>query len=173
MTNLDNWPRVVQLAWCLFRDDETVADATVVIIKPDGWEIPEAASAIHGITMDKAERFGLPLDLALSLFLKAYEQADTLIAHNIAFDYPVFGAEMLRTGTRAAKRIERHVCTMKASTAFCAIPHANGRGYKWPKLVDLHEKLFGVGFDGAHDAMVDVEACGRCYFELLKRGILC
>jgi hypothetical protein len=33
-------------------------------------------------------------------------------------------------------------------------------------------KLFGTTFSGAHDAMSDVEATKKCFYELKKKGIL-
>jgi DNA polymerase III epsilon subunit-like protein len=59
---------------------------------------------------------------------------------------------------------------MQESTAFCKIP--GPYGYKWPKLMELHQKLFNEGFDGAHDAMNDVLACGRSFFELQRLGVI-
>jgi hypothetical protein len=53
---------------------------------------------------------------------------------------------------------------------YCALPRKNG-GYKPPKLIELHEILFGESFVGAHDAAADVRACARCFFELKKRGV--
>lgn len=44
--------------------------------------------------------------------------------------------------------------------------------FKWPKLIELHRKLFGTGFDDAHDALADVKACGKCFFEMKRRGII-
>ena len=62
---------------------------------------------------------------------------------------------------------------MKCSADFCAIPsNSPYGGYKWPKLEELYRKLFGYTFDGAHDALADVEATRKCYFELKKKGIL-
>jgi DNA polymerase III epsilon subunit-like protein len=59
---------------------------------------------------------------------------------------------------------------MEASTALCQLP---GRyGYKWPKLDELHRHLFGRGMGAAHNALVDVEACARCFFELQRRGVI-
>jgi len=43
---------------------------------------------------------------------------------------------------------------------------------KWAKLIELHKKLFGVEFDGQHDAKYDVAACMKCFFELKERGII-
>lgn len=40
---------------------------------------------------------------------------------------------------------------------------------KWPTLQELHTFLFGVGFEGAHDALVDVRACAKCYWEIQRR----
>lgn len=40
------------------------------------------------------------------------------------------------------------ICTMESTTDFCAIK--GPRAYKWPKLSELHYKLFSTGFDQAH-----------------------
>lgn len=171
MTSLDNWPRVVQLAWAVFDHNGHNVRGQQHIIMPDGWNIPDEASAVHGITQERAEKDGVSLRSALLLFLADYSDCDTIVAHNIDFDYRVVGAELIRAGVRAERRIERQICTMHSSTEFCAIPGKFGN-YKWPKLEELHETLFGEKFEGAHEAMVDVLACGRCYFELIKRGII-
>ena len=60
--------------------------------------------------------------------------------------------------------------TMLASVDFCKIP---GKfGFKWPKLMELHQKLFGCDFDNAHDSSADIAATEKCFWELKKRGIL-
>jgi DNA polymerase III epsilon subunit-like protein len=60
---------------------------------------------------------------------------------------------------------------MRSSTSFCRIP-GGPRGYKWPKLQELHQALFSVEFDAAHDAVADVRACAKCFFELKRRGVI-
>lgn len=40
------------------------------------------------------------------------------------------------------------------------------------KLQELYTKLFGHGFEEAHNSQADILATMRCYFELCKRGIL-
>jgi hypothetical protein len=59
---------------------------------------------------------------------------------------------------------------MKASTDFCALP--GSYGYKWPKLSELHMKLFDEDFEEAHDASVDITACAKCFWELKRKGII-
>jgi len=88
------------------------------------------------------------------------------------FDEMIMAAEFIRLNAVVGKRIDK-ICTMQLSTEYCQVPSPYKRGtYKWPTLMELHTHLFKVGFEGAHDAMVDVEACGRSLFELMKRGII-
>ena len=165
-----NWPRVVQLAFAVFNNDGEKVSDYQTIIKPDGWTIEKSTSDIHGITTEMAQQNGVPANEAIAAFIQAYENCHTLVAHNIAFDYPVLGCELIRYAAKPQTRIEKQICTMLASVDFCKLP--GPYGYKWPKLMELHQILFGEGFDGAHDAMVDVDACARCFFELKKRGII-
>lgn len=167
-----NWPRVVQLAWAVFTHEGALVRGRQQIIKPDGWSIPDEVVAIHGISEQKANADGVPMLIAIRDFVADYESCDTLVAHNIGFDYPVLGCEMIRYQIRPKNKIERHVCTMNASTDFCKLPGGYGK-YKWPKLMEVHQLLFKEGFDGAHDAMNDVLACGRVFFELRRLGIIC
>jgi DNA polymerase-3 subunit epsilon len=62
------------------------------------------------------------------------------------------------------------ICTMMKSTSFCKLPAK--RGYKWPKLDELHQTLFGCDFEGAHDAGSDVLATVKCFFELVRLGVI-
>ena len=64
-------PHLVQLAAALVDLDtrETVASLDVVV-RPDGWTIPDDVAAVHGITTDYAAAVGVPESLALSLFLE-------------------------------------------------------------------------------------------------------
>jgi hypothetical protein len=57
---------------------------------------------------------------------------------------------------------------MRSTTDFCALP--GYYGYKWPTLQELHKKLFGRGFEDAHDAYIDVSVTVKCFFELKILG---
>jgi DNA polymerase III subunit epsilon len=170
VSDLANWPRIVQIAWQLTDQQGTTQQAVEAIIRPDGFSIPADAARVHGITTARALTEGQLLPQVLNQFLAALRQADTLIAHNLAFDEKVLGAELLRCGLpNPLPTLQRH-CTMEASTALCQLP---GRyGYKWPRLDELHQHLFGRGMGAAHNALVDVEACARCFFELRRRGVI-
>jgi DNA polymerase III subunit epsilon len=161
-------PRCVQLGAILAEDNGLVRGEINLIIKPDGWTIPKEASDVHGITTEIAEQFGVPIVLALNLFNRFSIMADTLIAHNYSYDDGVLKGEFARIDREPEFVKKNNFCTMKASTDIVAIK--GPRGNKWPKLQEIHKFLFGEEFEGAHDAMADVRACLRVFFELKKRA---
>jgi DNA polymerase III subunit epsilon len=164
------WPRMVQLAWAL--GDGAPAKLVSHIIKPEGFVIPDEVARIHGISQERAMDEGVPLLDAVEEFRGDLATVESVAAHNLDFDYGVLGAELIRLGFWNDLEPKRRVCTMRCSTGLCRIPQKNGRGFKWPKLMELHQFLFGEGFEGAHDARNDVAAGLRCYFELQRRGVL-
>lgn len=167
-SDLANWPRVVQLAWVLADAEKKILEEKSFIIKPDGFSIPAASAAVHGIDDAKANELGIPLVEALGVFNKSLlEASPTLVAHNILFDINVLGAEFLRTNISTNFMDLTQVCTMKSSIEFCGLPNR-----KFPKLAELHRRLFDADFENAHDALADVLACYRCFFELKARKII-
>ena len=59
---------------------------------------------------------------------------------------------------------------MKLSTDYCKLP--GKKGFKSPRLAELHQVLFGSGFDNAHNALADVEATARCFWDLKNRKVI-
>jgi DNA polymerase III epsilon subunit-like protein len=170
VTDTANWPRLVQLAFLEYDDSGKEISSGNFIIKPEGFSIPPEASKVHGITTERALREGAPLLSVLQHFHHRVQQADYLVAHNISFDEKIIGAEFLRNGMTNVLPKKKKICTMEATTDFCAIkgPH----GYKWPKLSELHYKLFGDFFEEAHNAGADIQATAKCFWELKRRGEL-
>lgn len=170
ITDLDNWPRLVQLAWQLHDHTGKLITSGNHIIKPDGFTIPFNSEKIHGISTKRAEEEGDDLSEILRKFARDIEKAHFLIGHNVSFDEKVMGAEFLREKIPSAIMDKSKIDTKDGGTEFCKIPGA--RGYKWPKLEELHLKLFDYGFEDAHDAAADVEATARSFFELLRLGYI-
>ena len=67
LNDFDNWPRVVQLAWQIHDFDGSLAEVKNFIVKPEDFIIPRGAEKIHGISTDRANREGQPLDFVLNL----------------------------------------------------------------------------------------------------------
>lgn len=151
---------------------------------------------ITGITRDMctAPR-GVDVADALTAFYDAYRRCGVVVAHNIRFDKEVVKGEMERNhhamvdrGCACPVALFHHVymrihgmssvCTMFDGARIAqqlpltgAIPDPASNPiqivpYKWPKLAELHRRLFGTVPEGLHDARVDVMACLRCYQEM-------
>ena len=170
-TNTDNWPRLIQLGWLLTDAEGRILSEGNHIVRPDGFEIPKAASDVHGITTEFALENGKPLLDVIFAFGADLNQAECVIGHNLDYDLHIVGAEYVRLGYDSRIMFARPtLCTMQATIQYCNIP---GRfGPKWPKLMELYTKLFGQEFDGAHDAMADIVATKECFFELIRRGVV-
>lgn len=170
VTDLRNWPRMVQVAWLLADVQGNEIASAEHVIKPDGFTIPADAAKVHGITTDVAMRDGVDLRTVLAALSESIQEASVLTAHNVEFDEKILGAEFLRAGHPNHITSRPRQCTMQGSTRHCRLP---GRyGYKWPTLEELHRTLFGQAFEGAHRALSDVRACARCYFELRRLKVM-
>jgi DNA polymerase III subunit epsilon len=166
--DLNNWPRLVQLAFLFYDRNGNKVSGGNYIIKPEGFSIPQEASRVHGISTEMAIHEGHPLKDVLLNFQSLIEQADYLVAHNMSFDEKIVGAEFLRNNMPDAVASKKKICTMQSTTSYCAID--GPYGYKWPKLSELHYKLFKTGFDEAHNAAVDINATAKCFWELRRLG---
>jgi len=173
LTDSENWPRLVQLAWQLHTPDGKLISRGNRIVRPDGFTIPYNAAKVHGITTERAAEVGLQLSEVMEEFGRDLDRADYVMGHNIEFDVNIMGAEWIRLGSPAERVTDKALIDSKdESTEFCAIPGGRGGKFKWPTLTELHEKLFAEGFGDAHDAAYDVAATARCFFALLQRGII-
>jgi|10_taG_2_1085330.scaffolds.fasta_scaffold04406_3 DNA polymerase-3 subunit alpha len=172
VSDSDNWPRMVQLAWQLHDDTGKLITAKNYIIKPVGFDIPIAVASVHGITTERALADGEDLQFVLEEFQKDVQQTTYNVGHNIEFDVNIVGAEFYRLSIANNLAAKKLLDTMKSSVDFCAIPGGRGGGYKYPRLTDLHIKLFNKDFGDAHDAAYDVDATARCFFELLKLRVI-
>ncbi len=172
ITDLDNWPRVVQLAWQVYDLSGKKIQEGNFIVRPEGFSIPFNSEKVHGISTQRAMEEGIPIVDVFTEFEKALAISRVLIGHNLEFDERVVGSEYVRL--QKATPLERflRVDTKETSTEFCAIPGGAGGGFKWPTLDELHRTLFEISFTGAHDALADVAATARCFLELLRREVI-
>lgn len=161
-------PEIVQLAAKLVNDEDgRVLGQINFIVRADSECAPEAAE-IHGITQQLIEEAGVARRVAIASFHNLLKAADRTIAHNWDFD-----SKLIRR-TYAAENSSFSLfddtpglCTMKLSTDVCRLPGKFPGKYKWPTLQEAYRLLVDPkGFDGAHDAMVDVDACLQVYLHL-------
>jgi len=172
LTDSENWPRMVQISWQVHDKNGELIEVKNYIIKPEGYEIPYAVVKVHGITTERANKQGVDLTFVLKEFNKALKKCEFVVGHNIGFDNNIIGAEFIRKGIKTKLDKYPIVDTKDDSVQYCALPKPRGNGFKWPKLGELHQKLFGEEFAEAHNAAADVEATARCFLELVRLEII-
>jgi len=172
VSDTDNWPRLVQIAWQLHDEKGDLISAENYIVRPEGFDIPFNSAKIHGISTDHARKHGLPLTEVLQIFERVLQNTTIVVGQNIEFDLKIVGAEHFRLKMESPLLAFQTVDTKENGTAYCAIPGGKGGKFKWPTLTELHQKLFGEGFDAAHNAAADVDATARCFLEMLRIGVI-
>jgi DNA polymerase III epsilon subunit-like protein len=170
VTDLDNWPRLVQLAYLVYDFDGNLIHSCNEIVKPNGFTIPTEASNVHGITTEMARQRGSDINDVFELFLIHLKRSKMIVAHNMAFDEKIIGSELIRLGKENVIVAKEKICTMLKTVDLCKIE--GPYGYKWPKLEELHRYLFNHDFEGAHDALADIQATAKCFWELVSIGVL-
>ena len=169
ITDTDNWPRCIQIAWQLHDEMGELIEDQNYLIKPDNFEIPYESQKIHGISTELAIEEGNSLDEVLEKFNQSLEKSSFVIGHNVSFDINVIGCEFYRQQLKNSLSSKKLLDTCTEDTALlCELPGGRGGKYKLPTLIELHEFLFDTSFKEAHNATADVEATARCFLELIR-----
>ncbi|WP_372754281.1 DNA polymerase III subunit alpha [Mariniflexile sp.] len=169
ITDTDNWPRCIQIAWQLHDEMGNCVDHQDYLVQPDGFNIPYDAEKIHGISTELAQEQGVPLTEVLEKFNIALSKTKFVVGQNLKFDLNIMGAEFVRADVANTLQELPVLDTCTEHTAsLCQIPGGRYGKFKLPTLTELHEYLFKVPFSEAHNATADVEATTRCFFELIR-----
>ena len=169
ISDTDNWPRCIQLAWQLHDKMGNLIEHQDFLIIPEGFNIPYDAEQIHGISTQLAQEKGKPLAEVLVEFNEALAKTNFVVGQNVNFDLNVLGCEFYRKEiyTKLNDLPVLDTCTERTAE-LCQIPGGRGGKYKLPTLTELYEFLFKETFKDAHNATADVEATARCFFELIR-----
>ncbi|MGH1372944.1 MAG: 3'-5' exonuclease [Cellvibrionaceae bacterium] len=167
----DSQPHLVQLAAILADEDTRKVVASIdVIIRPDGWEIPQEVSEIHGITTEHAAAVGVPEKMAFEM-LMALWGGNKRVAHNRTFDQRIIRIAAKRY---AAEEVidswaekDNHECSMLLSKPILQLPSTGRGGFKQPKLEEAYKHFTGKDLENAHTAMADTVACMEVYWGIL------
>ena len=173
ITDSDNWPRCVQLAWQLHDSKGALISDHSYLIKPENFNIPFESEQIHGISTELANKIGVNLEEVLNKFISDLSNAGFIIGHNVKFDLNIIGAELFRINSDV-NLLEKDIldtCTEMTANV-CKLPGGRGGKFKFPTLIELYSFLFDESFSEAHNASADVEATARAFFELVRIGII-
>lgn len=176
------WPHVVQFSYIVFdtESNEIVKIKDSIIKVSDGFTITEENAKIHGITTEISLAKGVDLLPVLEEFFADFDSSDHIVGHNVSFDINMIKAELQRLIMNSSdKKLQEYLtkintstkfyCTMQETIELCAIELKDkyGRPYKkFPKLVELYQKMFGVTPKNLHNSLNDVIVCLRCFIKL-------
>ena len=169
ITDTNNWPRCVQIAWQLHDALGNLIEHQDYLIKPEGYNIPYDAERIHGISTELATEQGVLLQDVLAKFNIALAKTKFIVGQNVGFDVNIMGCEFHRAGieSQMVKMPVLDTCT-EITASLLKLPGGRGGKFKLPTLTELHQYLFKTPFAEAHNATADVEATTRCFFELIR-----
>jgi len=156
--------RIVQIGYIILDGDKEVVSRSI-LVKPNGFVIPEEATRIHQISQERAMREGKEAKVVWAILAKELEKCDTFIAHNLLFDYNVLLAELYRH----EKENLNLITALKNLKLYCTMK--NGRQtfafHKAPKLTELYKLCYPDGvWHQIHDALDDCRGCLLCYKRL-------
>ena len=172
ISDTDNWPRCVQIAWQLHDEMGNLLEHQDYLIQPEGFNIPYDAERIHGISTELAQQQGVSLREMLDKFNTALSKAKFIVGQNLGFDVNIMGCEFYRLGIQSPMSSMPILDTCTEVTAsLLKLPGGRGGKFKLPTLTELHQYLFNQPFAEAHNATADVEATTRCFLELIRTEV--
>ena len=155
--------RIIEIAALELVRDLPTGRHFHALVHPDR-DIPEEATRVHGITLDKLE--GKPRFPAIIDDLLAFLGDGPLVAHNAPFDFGFVNAELRRAG-RKPLEMARMVDTLAM---------AKGRFPGMPNSLDALCRRFGIDLSErtSHNALLDCRLLAEVYVELTggrQRGL--
>jgi len=131
------------------------------------------------ITPEVLQSKGIPFTRIWDVLKEDLKDTDLIVTHNVKFDIGILYNELKLHklySEMPVLRMMKKKCTMECSEKFCALPKtgkgAKFPGFKWPKLEELHVKLFNTKPEGTlHDSLVDCRVLKKCYEKGLEMGI--
>lgn len=170
-TGLEDDAAIVQIA-AMLQDVDTgrvLSELSTIVKLPEGKKIGAKSLEVHGITESDTNKYGIWVHQLDSLFSDMIDRSDVVVAHNSKFDMARVSHNLVVSSNKIKPK--KVFCTMMGSIEELSIPGKYG-GFKYPSLAEAHQHYLGRGFDGAHDAMVDVRACRDVFVEMRKRGLV-
>ena len=177
-------PHIVQIAAALVDVESRAMVAGIdLIVAPEDWTIPEDVVRVHGISTERAKRYGVAELVALNTFLDLWSCADFRVAHNEAFDARIIRIALKRyIGDDLPEGAPAPIadvwsnapaqCTARLATPICALPPTEAMRaarrfhHKTPNLAEAYRHFFGRDPERQHSAAADMAACMQIWFAI-------
>lgn len=173
-------PRIVELAAILVTHDWVERAVMSMVIQPDGYDIPERMTEVHGIGTTLAKSIGIPITYALAMASQLARKANVMLAFNAEFDGRMIDIELIK----AKQPKDSPLSTIKLkdlaepASRVCKSPPTQamidaGRSdqFKTPKLIEAFPILTGgLTYPGrVHSGLADCRAAIMCARALVEK----
>lgn len=157
--------RIVTAHVGVLRADGSVARSRSWLANP-GIDIPEQATAVHGITTERAQRNGRPaahvVGEVVAELRALFDQGMCVVAFNAPFDFTMLAHEARRYGVLPISEPTPVLDPLVIDKAF-------DRYRKGKRTLTDVAAEYDVHFDLAHDAEADAVAAGRVALAVLAK----
>lgn len=166
-TGLDHTDsRIVTACAALLNPDGSLNGGDVSWLANPGIEIPEVATAVHGITTDFARKNGQDLDEVVDGITKTlasyFAQGIPVVAYNAPYDFTILRAHARRAGidwSESPGPIIDPLVLDKKLVQF----------RKGKRKLEIVAGYYGVSLNDAHNAIADAIAAGHIAQAMAKR----
>lgn len=130
-----------------------------IMIRPDGWTMPAAASAVNGLDDFTLLMEGEPIGMAMGKLFELLEQVTVVWAHNAKFDVAFLRAEAERCGYGDPFEGIQIRCTGLETRNMMGLADAfrSDGSPRIAKLCDVMDRIFGPQDVKYHTASADAE----------------
>ena len=186
---LKDWPHIVQFSFVIYDDtiNKIVETKDYIIRVPDSVTIDNDSIKFHGITNEISKTKGTKIEVVMHDFFYYLNFVDKIVGHNVEFDINMVRVELLRIihlnlnnvreeairdhkfNLHYLTNVKNIHCTLQDSIELCAIKAVNksGKEYmKYPKLEELHYKLFEMKPNNLHNSLNDILVTLRCFIKM-------
>lgn len=186
---LHEWPYIVQFSFIIYDDfqNKIIETKDYIVKVPDSVTIYSDSIKYHGITNEISKTKGTRIEVIMHDFFYYLNFVDKIVGHNVEFDINMVRVELLRIIHLNLNNITEHAirdhkfnlhyltnvkhihCTLQDSIELCAIKAVNksGKEYmKYPKLEELHYKLFEMKPNNLHNSLNDILVTLRCFVKM-------
>jgi DNA polymerase III subunit epsilon len=164
-------PFLAQLAMIMVNENFDIEDQVAGWIRPEGWVMEPAATAVNGLTDEFLKEHGRPAGEILCRYEEAIGEGRVGVAFNAQFDFRIIRGALRRDGRDDLFEKTPNVCVMRALQGICRFPQKFGKGYRWPKLREAME-FFDLPFVKAHEGSGDAFAAYQLMCKLNEMGEL-
>lgn len=165
VTAEEEWPYILQIAWQVYDDSGNHVKTEDHYIYDHRIRIDKSSQQLHGITLDTLANIGESRKDVLRRFAGDLRRfRPTIVGHFVEFDSKMLQVGLFRAGMKNIVKNFAHFCTMSATSDYAVSIHQT-----YPKLDELYFRLFREHHTEAHNALADVKATVKVFFELVSR----